>query len=79
MDHRAPNGGGRESTQGAKRVYNPICGTTICTDEMIMFLAAYASEDGLIGHHWKERSIGLVNFIYLSTGECKGQEVRVGG
>jgi hypothetical protein len=29
MDHRAPNGGARESTQGAKGIRNPIGGTTI--------------------------------------------------
>jgi hypothetical protein len=29
MEYRAPNGGARESTQGAKRVCNPIGGTTI--------------------------------------------------
>jgi hypothetical protein len=29
MDHKAPNGGARESTQGAKGVCNPIGGTTI--------------------------------------------------
>jgi hypothetical protein len=29
MDHRAPNGGARESTQGAEGVCNPIGGTTI--------------------------------------------------
>jgi hypothetical protein len=40
-------------------------------------LAAYESEDGLVGHQWKERPIGLANFICLSTGER--QEVRVGG
>jgi hypothetical protein len=28
-----------------------------------MSLAAYVSEDGLVGHHWKERSIGLANFF----------------
>jgi hypothetical protein len=44
-----------------------------------MSLAAYASEDGLVGHQWKERPIGLANFIFLSTGECQGQEVGVGG
>jgi hypothetical protein len=43
-----------------------------------MFLAAYVSEDGLVGHQWKERPIGLVNFICLSTGECQGQEGGVG-
>jgi hypothetical protein len=44
-----------------------------------MTLAAYVSEDGLVSHQWKERPIGLANFICLSTGECQGQEVRVGG
>jgi hypothetical protein len=29
LDHRAPNGGARESTQGTKGNCNPIGGTTI--------------------------------------------------
>jgi hypothetical protein len=33
MEHRAPNGGARESTQGAKGVGNPIGGTTIWTNQ----------------------------------------------
>jgi hypothetical protein len=33
-----------------------------------MSLAAYLAEDGLVGHHWKERPLGLANFICLSTG-----------
>ena len=44
-----------------------------------MSLAAYVSEDGLVGHHWEERPLGLTNFICLSIGECQGQEVGVGG
>ena len=44
-----------------------------------MSLAAYVSEDGLVSHHWKERPIGLANFIWLSTGERQGQEVGVEG
>jgi hypothetical protein len=44
-----------------------------------MSLAAYILEDGLVGHHWEERPLGLANFIYLSTGECQDQEVGVGG
>jgi hypothetical protein len=32
-------------------------------------LAAYVSEDGLVGHQWKERPIGRANFICPSTGE----------
>ena len=45
----------------------------------LVSLAAYESEDGLVGHQWKERPIGRANFICLSTGECQGQEVGVGG
>jgi hypothetical protein len=44
-----------------------------------MSLAAYVSEDGLVGHHWEERPLGLANFICLSTGERQGQEVGGGG
>jgi hypothetical protein len=42
-------------------------------------LAAYVAEDGLVGHHWEERPLGLTNSICLSTGERQGQEVGVGG
>jgi hypothetical protein len=42
-------------------------------------LAAYVSEDGLVGYLWKERPIGLANFICLSKGECQTQEVGVVG
>jgi hypothetical protein len=44
-----------------------------------MSLAAYVAEDGLVGHHWEERPLGLANFICHSTGEHQGQEVGVGG
>jgi hypothetical protein len=44
----------------------------------LLTLAAYVSEDGLVGHHWKERPIGLANFICLSTGERQDQEVGGG-
>jgi hypothetical protein len=43
-----------------------------------MSLAAYVAEDGLVGHHWEERPLGLPNFICPSTGELQGQEVGVG-
>jgi hypothetical protein len=49
-------------------------------------LAAYVSEDGLVGHHWEERPLGLANFICLSTGNARakkwewvGRGVRGGG
>ena len=32
-----------------------------------------------IGHYWKERPLGLANFICPNTGECQGHEVGVGG
>ena len=38
-----------------------------------MSLAAYVSEDGLVGHHWKERPIGRADFICLSAGEHQGR------
>jgi hypothetical protein len=44
-----------------------------------MSLAAFVAEDGLVGHHWEERPLGIANFICSSTGECQGQEVGVGG
>jgi hypothetical protein len=45
----------------------------------LISLAAYVSEDGLVGHQWKESPIGLANFICFSTGGRQGQEVGVGG
>jgi hypothetical protein len=45
----------------------------------LVSLAAYVSEDGLVGHNWKERPIGLADFRCFSTGEHQGQEVGVGG
>ena len=36
-------------------------------------LAAYVSEDGLVGHQWKERPIGCANFI-CSTGERQAKK-----
>ena len=43
-----------------------------------MSQAAYVVEDGLVDHHWKERTLGLANFICSSVWECQGQEVGVG-
>jgi hypothetical protein len=40
----------------------------------LLSLAAYISKDGLVGHHWKERPIGLANFICPSTRERQGQK-----
>ena len=48
------------------------------TPTELMSLAAYVSEDGLVGNQWKERPIGhLQTLNVLSTGESQGQEIRV--
>jgi hypothetical protein len=78
MEHRAPNGEARESTQGAEGVCNPISGTNQYPPELVS-LAAYVAEDGLVGHHWEERTISIAYFICPSTRECQGQEARLGG
>jgi hypothetical protein len=44
-----------------------------------MSLAAYVAKDGLVGHHWEERTLGLAKFICPSTGEHHGQEEGVVG
>jgi hypothetical protein len=44
-----------------------------------MSLAAYVTEDGLVGHHWDERLLGLANFICPSTGNARAKKwERVG-
>ena len=45
----------------------------------LVSLAAYVAENGLVGHHWEERPLGIANFICPSTGEWQGQEAGVGG
>jgi hypothetical protein len=42
-------------------------------------LAAYVSKDGLVGHHWKERPIGLAKCICPSTVERQGQKKKKNG
>ena len=53
--------------------------TSTPTPTEFVSLAAYESDDGLVSHQWKERTIGRANFICLSTGERQGQEMGVGG
>jgi hypothetical protein len=45
----------------------------------LLSLAAYVSKDGLVGHHCKERPIGLANFICPTAEERQGQGGGVGG
>jgi hypothetical protein len=39
----------------------------------LLTLAAYVSKDGLVGHHCKERPIGLANFICPSIGNPRAK------
>jgi hypothetical protein len=41
----------------------------LTSNTKLLTLAAYVSKNGLVGQHWKERIIGLANFICPSTGE----------
>jgi len=40
----------------------------------LLCLGAYVSKDGLVGHHCKERPIGLANFICSSTGNARAKK-----
>ena len=62
MEHRAPNEGARESTQGAEGVCNPIGGRILQTNQYLpelVSLAAYVAADGLVSHQWEERPLVL--------------------
>ena len=39
-----------------------------------MSLAAYVAEDGLVGHHWEERPLGIANFICPSTENARAKK-----
>jgi hypothetical protein len=39
----------------------------------LLSLAAYVSEDGLVGHQWKERPIGRANFSASVQGNARAQ------
>jgi hypothetical protein len=39
-----------------------------------MSLAAYVEEDGLVGHHWGERPLGLANFICPRQGNARAKK-----
>ena len=81
MEHKVPNVGARESTQELKgfATLSVEQHYELTSTPELVSLAAYVAEDGLVGHHWEERPLGLANFICLSTGEHQGQEVGVSG
>ena len=39
-----------------------------------MALAAYVSKDGLVGHQWKERPIGLANLYASVQGNARAKK-----
>jgi hypothetical protein len=41
-----------------------------------MSLAAYVGEEGLAGHHWEERPLGLANFICPSIGIARAKKLE---
>jgi hypothetical protein len=64
----------RETETEKNMLPNPICGTTIWTNQYppeLMSLAAYVSEDGLVGHQWKEKPIGLANSSVQGNARAK--------
>ena len=40
---------------------------------------AYVAEDGLVGHQWEERPLGLRVFDAPNVGQCQGGKMGVGG
>jgi hypothetical protein len=63
MEHRSPNEETRESIQGAKggvqpfRRNNNMNKTVPPTSTELVALVAYETEDGLVGHQWKEKPL----------------------
>jgi hypothetical protein len=39
-----------------------------------MSLAAYVAEDGLVGHHWEERPLGLANLYAPVQGKTRAKK-----
>jgi hypothetical protein len=81
MDHRAPNGELEKVSKELKRsaTLQVQQHYELTSTPELLTLATCVSKDGLVGHHWKERPIGLANFICPSTGECQGQKVGMRG
>ena len=78
-EHRVPDGGVEEGTEGVEGVCSPMGRATVSIGQIpkaprnwtikqrvhmegLMALAEYAVEDGLVGHQWEERPLGLRRF-----------------
>ena len=44
-----------------------------------MSLAEYVSEDGIVGHHWKERPTGLTNLYASVQGNARAKKWELVG
>ena len=42
-----------------------------------MSLAAYVSEYGLVGHHWEESPLGIVNFFDPVQGNARAKKMEL--
>jgi hypothetical protein len=64
-------------------ICNPIGGTTIWTNQYpleLVSLAAYVSEDGLVGHQWKEDPLVLQTWYASVQGNARAKKWEwVGG
>jgi hypothetical protein len=77
MEHRAPSGGARESTQGAEGVCTPIEGTTIWTN-LRAHVSIFTCSTGCPSQRSMGREApGLTKTLCLSIGECQGQELKL--
>jgi hypothetical protein len=81
MEHRAPNEGAREITQGVEGVCNPIVGTTILTNQPPPPRAPVSS--CICSRGWPSQPsmggqvLGLGKILCPSIGEYQGQEAGV--
>ena len=65
---------GRTLTKKVKDLYDK----NFKSPELVS-LAAYVAEDGLVGHHWEEKTLGLANFICPSTGNTRAKKQELVG
>jgi hypothetical protein len=81
MEHRAPNGGARESTQGAEGVCNPIGEQQyeLTSTPQSCVSSCICSQGWPSWPSMGGEALGLAKIICPSAGECQGQEARVGG
>jgi hypothetical protein len=84
-EHRVPNGGAREKTQGAEGVCSPLGGGTIGTNQYTPEISGINQGSSCIrSRGWTclssmgGEALGPMKALCPSVGECQGQEVGVG-